>query len=108
MKAVTKRGIAAVRSALARTRWMAGKLRMILPGQIGLDPRAQRLARHVDVEDLDHRNRRAGMDAVPMRIGLIVGGRQAGFLLKLARRRCLRISSAPSLISSRSGVPDGK
>ena len=81
---MTKRGIAAVRSPIPRTRWIAGKFRLSLPRKIGLDPGAQRLARHVDMQYPHHRDRHAGADAIPMGFGAVVRSGKAGFLLDLA------------------------
>src|SRR5580704_4404380 len=41
----------------------SGKFRLALPGKIGLDPRAQRLARHIDIQYPDHRDRSTGNHA---------------------------------------------
>ena len=59
MNAVTKRGIAAVRSRVAAHQMDGGQFGLMLPGEIGLDPLAQRFARHIDVQYPDHRDRAA-------------------------------------------------
>ena len=57
---------------------------MVLAGEIGLYPHAQRLAAHVDVQEADHRNRCAHHHAVPMRLrGVILLG-ETGLLENFA------------------------
>ncbi len=55
-----------------------------LRGEIVFDPRAQGIAGHVDIQDPHHGNGDAGEDAIPMRIGTIVGGGEPRLLLHLA------------------------
>src|SRR5690349_12291826 len=61
------------------------QFRVLLPRQIGLDASAQGLARHGDVEDTDQRDRSAPAHAIPVRRRLVIGRRQPGLLLDLAR-----------------------
>src|ERR1700751_3551204 len=61
-----------------------GKFRVLLAREIGLDLRTHLLTRHVQLKRPHQRNRWAGHDAVPMRRGAIVGGRQPRLLLDLA------------------------
>src|SRR5258705_9314967 len=61
-----------------------GKFRLLLPGEIGFDPGAQRFAGNVDMQYPDHCDRSAGDDAIPMRAGSIIRRRQPGLLLDLA------------------------
>ena len=81
---MTKRGIAAVRSADLAHQMDSGKFGLSLPREIALDPGAQRLARHVDMQQPHHRDRHAGADAIPMGFGAVVRGGEAGFFLDLA------------------------
>src|SRR5258706_7811369 len=71
-----------------------GKFGLILAREIGLDPGAQLFALHLDIQHPDHRNRSAGDDAIPMRARPIIGRRQAGFLLDLARDAACYIDRA--------------
>src|SRR6266702_198146 len=72
---------------------------LLLPGEIALDPRTQRLARHLDMQQLDHRDGRTGMDAVPMRFRAVIRRRKAGLLLDLARDAALDIEHlAPDVV----------
>src|SRR6516165_2618496 len=49
-----------------------GEFGLVLAGKSGLDPRAQWFAAHIDVQEADHRNRRAHHHAVPMWLRRIV------------------------------------
>ena len=108
MKAVTKRGIAAVRSRAPAHEMDGGQFRLTLQGEIGLDPRAQRFARHIDMQHPDHRNRRSGVDAVPVRRRSRYSPGASPVSSSSSRTTLPEMSTAPSLMSSRSGVPDGK
>src|SRR5438309_4907633 len=61
------------------------KLRLLLPGEISVDPRAQLFAREIDVQQLDQRADAFTDHAVPVRTRSIVAGSQAGLLLYLPR-----------------------
>src|SRR5258708_3382555 len=71
-----------------------GKFGLIMAGEIGLYPGAHLVDRHLDIQHAEHRNRSAGDDAIPMRAGPIIGRRQAGFLLDLARDAACYIDRA--------------
>ena len=82
--AVTKRGITGTRSDRERTRCTARKLRLGLAGEIGLNPRLERLARQFDLQYPNHRNRRPSKYAGPVRVHGVVGRIEAGFFSDLA------------------------
>ena len=62
-----------------------GKFRRLVRGEIGFDLGAQRLARHVHIENADEGDHRTRDDAIPVFVRAVVRRRQAGFLLDLAR-----------------------
>ena len=61
-----------------------GEFGLVLAGKSGLDPRAQWFAAHIDVQEADHRNRRAHHHAVPIRICGIVFLGKTGLLENFA------------------------
>ena len=85
IKAVTKRGMADVRSRRSAHQMDGGKFGLMLPGEIGLDPGAQRFARAIDIQYPDHRD-------APLRVttqsqcgaGPIIGRCQTGLFLDFA------------------------
>src|SRR5882757_68086 len=66
----------------------------MLRGEIGHDSVAHGVGRHIDPQHADHRKRRSGIDAVPMRLALIFSGRKAGLFLEFARDAARNIERA--------------
>jgi hypothetical protein len=67
---------------------------LTLGGEVAFDPPAQHLSRHIDAQNPDHRERRPGIDAMPMRLALVFAGCEPGFFLELARDAAWNIDRA--------------
>ena len=108
INAVTKRGIAAVRSPVPRTRWIAESSGWCCRARLASIRARSASPRHVDAQYPDHRDRGARDHAVPVRARACSPPPRDRFPPATSRATLPAISTAPSLTSSRSGVPDGK